>query len=77
MKTSIIAAIMLAQASPDAAIDRFLEFIAKVMMMVGAIMIFFGGWKIHRGEISEGLLAILGGFIVALAIPIIRFFFSL
>ena len=68
---------LLAQASPDAAIVRFLEFLAKILMLVGVVMIFYGGWKIHRGETQEGLLAIVGGFIVALAIPIMKFLISI
>lgn len=77
MNMLAIAYILLAQASPDAKIEAFLAFLGKVMMLIGVVMIFFGGWKIHRGETADGLLAIVGGFIVALAIPIIRYFFSL
>lgn len=69
--------ILLAQASIDQRIDSFLEFLTKVMLLVGVVMLFYAGWKIHRGEVEDGLLAAVGAFIVALAVPIIRHFFSL
>ena len=66
--------VLLGQAEPS--LDPIMSFLSKVMMLVGGVMIFAGGWKIHRGETTEGLLAIAGGFIVAVAFPIIRFFFT-
>ena len=78
MKTILFSSlILLAQASPDPSIDAFLVFLAKIMLLIGVTMVFYGGWKIHRGEVQEGLLAIIGGFIVGLAIPIVRFLSSL
>ncbi len=69
--------ILLAQSTIDPSIDRFLEFIAKITMLVGISVVFMGGWKIHRGEAGDGILAIIGGFIIALAVPIIKFLFSI
>ena len=66
--------VLLAQAAADPSFDPIISFLSKVMLLVGGVMIFAGGWKIHKGENSEGLLAIAGGFIVALAFPIIRYF---
>lgn len=62
-------------AEPD--IELIFGFLSKILMLVGIVMIFYGGWKTHRGETSDGILAIIGGFIVSMAIPIIRYFFSL
>ena len=68
---------LLAQASPDTAIQSFLAFLAKVMLLCGVVAIFWGGWKISRGETADGLVALVGGFIVALAVPIIHYLASL
>lgn len=64
--------VLLAQTSIDLPLNNFLAFLSKIMLLIGVVMIFYGGWKIHRGETSEGLLAIVGGFIVALSVPILR-----
>ena len=69
--------ILLAQAAADPPFDPIISFLSKVMLLVGGVMVFAGGWKIHKGENTEGLLAIAGGFIVAMAFPIIRYFASL
>ena len=68
---------LLAQIATEPPLESVLQFLGKIMMLVGVVMIFQGGWKIHRGETSDGILAIIGGFIVAMAIPIIRYFFSI
>ena len=68
-----ITLVIFAQTDIDQSIDRFLAFLANVMMLIGVVMVFYGGHKIHRGDASDGLMAILGGFIVALAVPIMRF----
>jgi hypothetical protein len=69
--------VLLAQVAADPSFDPIISFLSKVMLLVGGVMIFAGGWKIHKGENSEGLLAIGGGFIVAMAFPIIRYFAGL
>jgi hypothetical protein len=63
---------ILAQASVDGAVDRFLSFLAKIFLILGVLIIAYGGYLIHQGRLSEGLLAILGGFILALAIPLMK-----
>ena len=68
---------MLAQASLDASVDRFLAFLAKVFLLLGALVIAYGGYLLHQGRVSEGLLGLLGGFILALAIPMMRFFIQI
>lgn len=77
LEHTIAALVLLGQASLDASIDRFLEFLAKIMMLVGVVLVAYGGIKIHRGESADGLMAIVGGFVVAAAIPIVRFLFSI
>jgi hypothetical protein len=68
---------ILAQASFDTAVQRFLDFLAKVFLILGAMVIAYGGYLIHQGRVAEGLLALLGGFILAMAIPLMRFLLSL
>ena len=64
--------VLLGQAEPG--IEPVIQFLSRIIALIGVIIIFAGGWKIHRGETTEGLMAIAGGFIVAVAFPIIRFF---
>ena len=64
--------VLLGQAEPG--LEPVIQFLSRIMALIGGISIFAGGWKIHRGETTEGLMAIAGGFIVAVAFPIIRFF---
>ena len=68
---------MLAQASPDQAVTRFLDFLAKIFLILGSLIIAYGAYLIHQGRVAEGLLGLLGGFILALAIPLMRFFLSI
>lgn len=64
--------ILLAQAGQPLPIDAFLDFLSKIMLIFGVVAIFWGGWKIARGELGEGIMAIAGGFIMIIAIPIAR-----
>ena len=68
---------MLALASPDQAVSRFLDFLAKIFLILGSLIIAYGAYLIHQGRVAEGLLGLLGGFILALAIPLMRFFLSI
>ena len=76
VKTRGLGLVVLAQAAAEPSMDPIISFLGKVMLCVGGVMIFAGGWRVHKGENSEGLLAIVGGFIVAMAFPIIRYFFN-
>ena len=64
---------MFAQASFDTAVQRFIDVLAKVVLILGCLVIATGGYFIHQGRVSEGLLGLLGGFVLALAIPLMRF----
>ena len=63
---------MFAQATFDAALESFLGFISKILLLLGVAVVFYGGWMVSQGKSSEGVLAILGGFIIAAAIPIVK-----
>jgi hypothetical protein len=68
----VASVLFLAAVSVDDAIKQFIEFLSRIMMVIGIAVVFYGGWKIHRGEVEEGVLALIGGFIVCLAVPIIK-----
>ena len=52
---------VLAQAGLDGPFDNFLNFLSKIMLLCGVVAVFWGGWKISRGETAEGVVAIIGG----------------
>lgn len=65
--------LFLAQTTLDGPIVNFLNFIAKLDIVIGVSVVVAGGWRVHRGDTAEGLAAMAGGLIIALAVPIIRF----
>ena len=62
----------LAQADPTGPINTFLTFLTQIFLVIGAILIAYGGYEISRGRVVEGLLCILGGLLLALAIPVMK-----
>lgn len=71
------AQLLLAQASVDDPINNVLHFFSKILVMIGLCAVAFGGWRVHRGEASDGLMALAGGFIIILAVVITRYFAGL
>jgi hypothetical protein len=70
--------VILAQADVNSAITSFTTFLGRILLLIGIVIIAWGGWQVaRRGEHADGLIAIIGGFIIAMAVPIIRFFASL
>ena len=63
---------LLAQAAPEPAIERFLSFLAKVFIVIGAILIAFGAYELSRGRITEALFSVVAGLLLALSIPLMR-----
>ena len=63
---------ILAQATFDSALNSFIGFLAKILLLIGVAVVALGGWLISQGKNSDGVLAIIGGFIIAAAIPIVR-----
>ena len=62
----------LAQADPTGPITTFLTFLTQIFLIIGGILIAYGGYEISRGRVVEGLLCILGGLLLALAIPVMK-----
>ena len=69
--------IVLAQAGQPLPIDAFLDLLGKIMLLCSVVSISWGGWRITRGEVGEGVMAIVGGFVIVIAIPIARHLMSL
>ena len=65
---------MLAQATFDSALQSFLGFISKILILLGIAVVFYGGWMVSQGKTSEGVTALVGGFIIAGAVLVIRVF---
>ena len=63
---------LLAQADPTAPIEKFTHFLGEVFLIIGCITIAYGGYEVARGRVVEGLMCILGGLLLALAIPIMK-----
>lgn len=68
---------ILAQAGMEPSLDPIFGFLGKIMMLVGSVVLFIGGWKIYKGEPDVGVMAIIGGGLIAMAIPLIKYFFSI
>ena len=80
MHSTLIASmfVILAQADPTSAIQSFKTLLAKILLLVGISTIAYGGFLIAKqGQTLEGILCLVGGFLIALAVPIITYFASL
>lgn len=64
--------LLLAQASFDSALTSFISFLTRILLLIGVAVVALGGWLIAQGKNSDGILAIIGGFVIAAAVPIVR-----
>ncbi|MBK7999677.1 MAG: hypothetical protein IPK15_13410 [Verrucomicrobia bacterium] len=69
--------LLLAQASIDGSIDNFLKLLAKLMLLPAVAMLIYAGLLMHDGKTREAINALIGAFVLAAAIPIARFLFTL
>lgn len=65
--------IILAQVDPNAAIDSFKNLLAKFLLLIGVVVLCYGGYLIARGHQLEGIMCIIAGFLIAIAVPIITY----
>jgi hypothetical protein len=65
---------ILGAASFEQATTRFLDFIQIVCVFFGLALIIGGIWRFTRGEMAEAFAPIAGGFLLCMAVPIIRMF---
>jgi len=69
---------MLAQVqSIDAAIEHGLELIRKLLQVVAVCLIVYAAWCVQDGRVRDGCLAVVGGLLLALAVPISKVLFGL
>jgi len=66
--------VLLAQTDPSTLIDTFKLLLAKILLLIGVAVIAYGGYLISRqGQTIEGILCIIGGFIISIAVPLITY----
>jgi hypothetical protein len=71
--TVSFAPVVLAQISSiQPKVDQALQLIQLLLLPVVVCLILFGAYCIHEGKIREGILAIVGALILALAVPIAK-----
>src|SRR5262245_9631060 len=64
---------LFAQASLSSAATEFISAVlAPVLLLIGIVVIAYGGFLINQGRTQEGLMAIIGGFIIAVAVPVMK-----
>jgi hypothetical protein len=64
--------VFLAQATPFAPIEQFLLLLGMFCLIIGVILLAYGGYQISQGRVTDGLLSVLGGFILAIAVPLMK-----
>lgn len=63
---------LFAQATFDSAVQQFLGFISKVLILLGIAAVCYGGWMVSQGNTSEGVTAMIGGFLMTSAVLVVR-----
>ena len=70
--------IILAQAANiDGAIDDFLRFLGKLLLIIAVAMLIYAGLLAHDGKTREAVFALIGAFILSVAVPAARIIFNL
>jgi hypothetical protein len=57
-------------------VDETLKLIQLLLLPVIVALVLYGGFCIHEGKVSQGIMAIAGALILALAVPIARALFN-
>lgn len=68
---------VLAQATFDSALTAFVAFLSRILLLIGIAVVAYGGWLISQGKNADGVMAIIGGFVIVAAVPIIRLLASM
>lgn len=63
---------LLAQSDPSAIVNKAVNFLKDIFLVIGCIVIAYGGYEISRGRVVEGLMCIFGGLVLAIAIPLMK-----
>lgn len=68
------AVVFLAQMDPKDALKSFLEFLSWVLITLGVCLVAYGAILIAQGRHLDGVVSIVAGFILVLAVPIVYYF---
>ncbi len=69
--------VFLAEVDLKEALKSFLEFLSWVLIVLGVCLVAYGAILIAQGRHLDGVVAIVAGFILVLAVPIIYYFAKL
>ena len=69
--------LFLAQATIDSAFDNIIILLGKILLLVGLVMLIWAALLAHDGKIRETVYAIIGAFILAIAVPLLKLIFSI
>lgn len=67
---------LMAQSGLDGALSKGGTIIFKIAYLIGCILIMHGGWSIREGNPDRGKMSILGGLLLAAAMPIMDAFYG-
>lgn len=70
-------ALTLAQVPVDTLVEKGVTNISKITILLAVAGISYGGYMVTRGEVSQGILAIVGALILAFAYPLAASAFEL
>jgi hypothetical protein len=59
--------LLLADASIDAAVEKFYTFLKVVLNLVALVLVLWSGLKFSDGHVREGVMALIGAFVVLIA----------
>jgi hypothetical protein len=68
--------LMIGATDIDTALSQGGIYIMKVGFMIGAILIMVGGYSMHSGNDTGAMMSIVGGLIMACAVPFMKSFFT-
>jgi hypothetical protein len=71
---AIPGSVLLAQVNPREAIKSFLEFLSYILILLATCLVSYGSILIAQGRHLDGVVAIVAGFILVLAVPLIYLF---
>jgi len=75
--TPFLETFTLAQVTTDTFVEKGVDKINLVTLPIAVAGISYGGYMVTRGEVQNGILAILGSLIIAFAYPLASSIFEL
>lgn len=75
--STLLEALTLAQVPVESLVEEGVVKISKITILLAVAGISYGGYMVTKGEVSQGILAIVGALILAFAYPIAASAFEL